>query len=183
LDTYYECGSVLSGHVSHKNVPGVEFSSGSLGLGIGIATGMALAGKLDKKDHHVYVVIGDGECNEGSVWEAAMFASQNKLNNLTIIVDCNKFQAMGKTENIINMNNMEQKWQAFGFKTISVDGHNHEALKLALNFRDSSKPVCVIANTIKGKGVSFMENNIKWHYKTVNDEELAIALKEIEEAK
>jgi len=182
LKTHYADGSRLSGHVSHKDIPGVEFSTGSLGHGLPVAVGMALAAKKDNKGHHVYVVLGDGECDEGSIWEAAMFASHFKLDNLTVVIDHNKMQSLTFCEDTISLEPFTSKWQAFGFNTIEVDGHNHDALKSAFHTPiKNRKPKCIIANTTKGKGVSFMENNILWHYRYPHEEEYEAAVKELNE--
>lgn len=165
LEDYYQNGSKLSGHISHKGVPGVEVSTGSLGHGVCIACGMAMAAKLDHALHHIYALVGDGECEEGAVWEMALFASHNRLANFTVIVDNNRYQAMGTCENVIGMDGLAQKWGAFGFHVVECDGHDHEALKKAFGTRCDAKPVCVVAHTVKGKGVSFMENNLLWHYR------------------
>lgn len=182
LKTHYANGSRLSGHVSHKGVPGVEFSTGSLGHGICVAAGMALNAKLDNKDYFTYVVTGDGECDEGSVWEAALFANHFKLNKLIVIVDHNKMQSLDYCENTLAIAPFEDKWKAFGWNVFSVDGHNHDELKSALNNAKLSvdKPTVIVANTIKGKGVSFMENDILWHYRFPHEgEEYDGALKEL----
>ena len=179
LKNYYTLGSTLSGHVSHVENAGVECSTGSLGQGITIAVGMALAGKMDKKNYRVFTVLGDGECGEGSVWEAAGFAGTNKLDNLVVVVDKNNLQLFGDTTNILDQRMLAQKFECFGFETVCVDGHNHTELEKALTKKPNGKPLCVIASTIKGKGVSFMENKFEWHGKTVNDEELLIAQKEV----
>lgn len=165
LKTHYADGSRLSGHVSHKGIPGVEFSTGSLGHGLSVATGMALAAKKDNKKHRVFVVLGDGECNEGSVWEAAMFSNHFKLNNLVAIVDHNKMASLDFCENSMKISPFKEKWQAFGWDVYDIDGHSHEELRDALSQKDNSNPICIIANTIKGKGISFMENSILWHYR------------------
>jgi len=167
LKTHYADGSRLSGHVSHKGVPGVEMSTGSLGHGICVAVGMALAAKKDNKSHKVFVICGDGECDEGSVWEAAMFAAHYRLNNLIAIIDHNKMQSLDFCENTISLAPFADKWKAFGWNVLDIDGHSHDELKEAFTkARDSlSKPTVIIANTIKGKGISFMENNILWHYR------------------
>lgn len=166
LKTYYQNGSSLSGHVSNKGVPGVEFSTGSLGHGIGVAAGMALAAKLDCKHHRVYAILGDGECEEGEVWEAALFAAHQKLYNLTVIVDCNHMQALGNCQEQAGLEKLAEKWKCFGFDVIECDGHNHREIQNAIEEGEKSgKPVCIIAETIKGKGVSFMEHNILWHYR------------------
>lgn len=181
LDTYYQDGSLLSGHVSHKGIEGVEVSTGSLGHGIGIAVGMALAAKLDNKKHHVYVILGDGECEEGSVWEAALFAVHHKLDNLTVIVDHNKMQAMGTCEQQLGLKNIEEKWNVFGFNTVECDGHDHDELEKSLRISEIGRPTCVIAHTVKGKGVSYMENELLWHYRDPQGELYEIARKELGE--
>ncbi|TVY07222.1 transketolase [Paenibacillus cremeus] len=182
LKTHYANGSKLSGHVSHKGVPGVEFSTGSLGHGLSVGSGMALAAKKDGKQHNIYVICGDGECNEGSVWEAAMFAHHYKLSNLIAIIDHNKMQSLDFCENTIALSPFADKWQAFGWNVIEVDGHNHEDLRKALTLSKLSevKPNVIIANTIKGKGISFMENNILWHYRTPQGVEYDAAVAELE---
>ncbi len=141
---------------------------------------MALAKKMNNNTGQVYVICGDGECNEGSVWEAIMFASAKKIDNLTLIIDFNNFQAFGPTNKVIDQSNLKERLIAFGFDTQVIDGHNFKQIEKALNYRNN-KPIAIIANTIKGKGVSFMENTLEWHYKSPNDEQLKIALQEIEE--
>jgi transketolase len=167
LKTHYADGSRLSGHVSHKSVPGVEFSTGSLGHGLSVAVGMALAAKKDGKKHNVFAIIGDGECDEGAVWEAALVANHFKLNNLVTIVDHNKMQSLDFCENTIALSPFIDKWKAFGWNVIDTDGHNHDELRNSFLQAKSTtgKPTIIIANTIKGKGISFMENNILWHYR------------------
>lgn len=183
LKSYGMNGSKFSCHVSHKNVQGVEISTGSLGHGIGVACGMALNAKLKNLPYKVYVIVGDGECNEGSVWEAAMFAAQYKLNNLTVIIDANGMQAMGKCSDVIDMEPMADKWRTFNWNVIEVqNGHNHNELKQAFMINSKDKPKVIIARTVKGKGVSFMENNILWHYRDPQGELFEQALKEVEEA-
>jgi len=179
LENYYTYGSLLSGHVSHK-VPGVEVTTGALGHGLGIGVGFAYSFKLDKKSNRVFVVVGDGECNEGSIWESVMLAVQLKLDNLFIIVDRNNMQAMGRCEDIIDMGDLAKKFAAFGCNTIEVNGHDHEQLKEAFKIKRDNRPIVVIANTIKGKGVSFMESNILWHYRNPSAEDLKKAIAEIE---
>lgn len=181
LNTYYQNGSKLSGHVSHKNVNGVEFSTGSLGHGVCVAIGMALAAKKNKKNHRVFTIVGDGECNEGSVWEGALFAQQFKLSNLTVIVDHNKLQGIEACENVLNYGDLAEKWRAFNWNVIEIDGHDYDQIKNALTIIDESRPTCIIANTIKGKGVSFMENQILWHYRCPVGEDFDNAMKELEE--
>lgn len=167
LKTHYADGSRLSGHVSHKGIPGVEFSTGSLGHGLSVAAGMAYGAKKDNKQHNVFVICGDGECDEGSVWEAALVANHYKLNNLIAVIDHNKMQSLDFCENTISLSPFADKWKAFGWNVIDIDGHDHDALRDAFNRAKESvyKPTVVIANTTKGKGISFMENDILWHYR------------------
>lgn len=179
LENYYTFGSNLSGHVSHKGNPGVECSTGSLGMGATVACGMALRGKIDKKKYKVYVVCGDAEIDEGSIWEMAGFAGTNALDNLVVIIDKNDLQIFGETKDVISQTRVVSKFRAFGFDVVTCNGHNHEELINALSIHHEGKPLCVIANTIKGKGVSFMENKREWHGKTVNDKEYKLALKEL----
>ncbi len=179
LKDYYKNGSTFSGHVSHTGNPGIEFSTGSLGLGITVAVGKALAKKMDNRKGRVFTIVGNGECNEGSVWEAALFAAHHKLDNFTVIIDDNKMQSMGFSNEIINMDSMFAKWQAFGFHTIEIDGHNHEQLEQALNTVVKGKPIAIICNTVKGKGVSFIENNIAWHNNKLSAEDRDRALREL----
>jgi transketolase len=181
LDQYYANGSNLSGHVSSKNVPGVELSTGSLGHGLAVGCGLAIANRNENICNRVYVIIGDGECDEGSIWESALFANQYNLSNLTVIVDNNKMQAMGSCEEVMSLAPLNEKWQVFGFNVMEVDGHNHDELRIAFAKKfTNNKPVCVIANTVKGKGVSFMENNILWHYRNPSGELYELALAELE---
>jgi len=180
LDKHYQDGSIFSGHVSHKGVPGVELSTGSLGHGLPVASGMALAAKIDKKTHKVFVVMSDGELDEGSNWEAFMFAAHHGLNNLTAVIDRNKLQSMRTTEETLSLEPLRDKLIAFGWNVIEVDGHDHDELFLAID-GDTKKPKVIIANTIKGKGVSFMENEIAWHYRTPNGELFDQAMKDLGE--
>ncbi len=184
LSTHYANGSRLSGHVSHKGVPGVEFSTGSLGHGLAVAAGMALGGKKDKEDWRVFCILGDGECDEGSVWEAALQAHQYKLDNLIAVVDHNHMQSLDFCEKTIALEPFTDKWAAFGWNVLQVDGHSVEALydafAQAKANRGTDKPTVIIAETTKGKGVSFMENDILWHYRTPQGEEYEAALKELE---
>lgn len=167
LKTHYANGSILSGHVSHKGVPGVEFSTGSLGHGLSIGSGLAYGAKLNNSPERVFVILGDGECDEGAIWEAALISNHFKLNNLIAIVDYNKMQSLDYVEKTISLNPFDKKWSSFGWNVLLVDGHNHlelhNAFLRAVNTID--KPSVIIANTIKGKGISFMENNILWHYR------------------
>ena len=184
LKTHYQNGSILSGHVSHKGVPGVEFSTGSLGHGLPVAAGMAQAAKMDSREHRVYVVLGDGECDEGSVWEAALFANHFELNNLVAIVDHNKMQSLDFCENTLKLSPFAEKWRSFGWNALQVDGHDHNALRTAFDeAKRSEKPTVIIADTVKGKGISFMEFDILWHYRFPHDGwEYDDALKELHAA-
>lgn len=185
LKTHYANGSVLSGHVSHKGVPGVEVSTGSLGHGLGIGAGMALGAKMDGLDWRTYVVLGDGECDEGSVWEAALQSAQFRLDRLIAVVDYNHMQSLGAVDETLKLEPFEQKWKDFGWNAVSVDGHSIPALQEAFAWAKaqagSGRPSAILAHTVKGKGVSFMENDILWHYRTPQGEEYEAALKELEE--
>jgi transketolase len=166
LKTHYANGSRLSGHVSHY-LPGVDFSTGSLGHGLSAAAGMALAAKQDGKHHRVFALLGDGECDEGSVWEAALFANQYRLENLVAIIDHNHMQSLDTCEKTLELEEFGAKWKAFGWNVIELNGHDHAALHETLKdtHNQGHKPTVIIANTVKGKGVSFMENDILWHYR------------------
>lgn len=164
LMDFYQNGSGLMGHVSH-HVPGVEFSTGSLGHGICAAVGMAIAAKQDKQPLRVCAVVGDGECSEGTVWEAAQLAAFFRLDNLTVIVDHNKMQSLDTCEKTLLTGTLAEKWRSFGWHTVEVDGHDHSDLRRSLNDRVPGKPSLVIAHTVKGKGVPFMENDVLWHYR------------------
>lgn len=170
LKTHYADGSRLSGHVSH-HLPGVDFSTGSLGHGLSAAAGMALAAKMDGGHHRVFAVLGDGECDEGAVWEAALFAKQYKLENLVAIVDHNYMQSLDTCEKTMSLEPFGEKWRSFGWNVIEIDGHDHNALRAALTDTKNQRhmPTVVIADTVKGKGVSFMENDILWHYRFPHD--------------
>jgi transketolase len=182
LQSHYQDGSDLSGHVSHKGIPGVEFSTGSLGHGLPVAAGMALAAKINNKKNRVFVLLGDGECDEGSNWEAILFAAHHKLDNLVAIVDRNMLQSIYSTEETLSLEPFAEKWKAFGWNVVEVDGHNHEEILNACKARleVQNKPLCIIASTIKGKGVSFMENNILWHYRSPQGSEFEAAIRELE---
>lgn len=172
-------GSKFGGHPKMKEIPGVEASTGALGHGLSFAIGIAYSNKMDGKDSHVYVVMGDGECQEGSVWEGALSAPTLELDNLTVVIDYNKLQAMDDLETIVRMKPFADKWKAFGWNVIEIDGHNYGEIKEALLTRVEKKPTMVIANTIKGKGVSFMENVPIWHYRMPNEQELPILMNEL----
>ena len=181
LDTYDLDGSPLSGHISHKGVPGVEFSTGSLGHGVCVATGLALALKIDGSSSHVYAITGDGECDEGSFWETIMFANQYNLSNFTIVIDRNGMQAMGDVKDVMDTGDLGRKIKEFGWNVIDVDGHDHDALRDAfLTKFNNGKPTCVVAKTTKGKGVSFFENSLLWHYRDPQGEAYENAKKELE---
>lgn len=182
LNKFGKKNSILGGHPDMHKIPGVEASTGSLGHGLPFGMGMALAGKLNKKDYRIFVLLGDGECQEGSIWEAAMFAPQNKLDNLVSIIDYNKIQAMDYLDKIVSVDPIANKWRAFGWEVREVDGHSFADLNktfLHIPFV-KDKPSMVIAHTTKGKGISFMENAPIWHYRFPNEEELKIACKELD---
>ncbi len=161
------------------DIPGVEASTGALGHGLSFAIGIAYANKVDQKENHVYVVLGDGECQEGSIWEGALSAPTLRLNNLTVIIDHNKLQAMDDLETIVHMQPFAHKWVDFGWNVIEIDGHNCAEIKKALLVRDEEKPTLIVANTVKGKGVSFMENVPIWHYRMPNEQEQRILMTEL----
>jgi transketolase len=181
LDTLRLLGSRLQGHGDCCATPGVEMSSGSLGQGLSFGTGAALAGRLDKKDYRVYVLLSDGECDEGQTWEAAMAAAHFKLDNLTVIVDRNGLQLSGFTRDVMGLEPLAAKWAAFGWRVSEVDGNDIDKVLAALNDAKNVKgrPAAIIAHTIKGKGVSFMENNVDFHGKAPNAAQLEQALKEL----
>jgi transketolase len=180
LKTYSANGSRLLSHTSHK-VPGIELSTGSLGHALSVSCGLALAAKRKRKAFHTFCLVSDGELNEGSNWEGILFAPHHKLNNLTLIVDFNKIQSFGTVEEVLNLDPLTSKFEAFGWNVVEIDGHNHEEIYLALVKAKSSadKPTVIVANTVKGKGVSFMENRLLWHYKSPSQDEYNLALKEI----
>jgi transketolase len=182
LDTYYLDGSHLAGHVTHHGIPGVEVSTGSLGHGLSIGCGMAVAAKYDNLQYRVFVVLGDGECDEGAIWEASLFASHHRLDNLVAIVDYNKIQSLGRVKDILNLEPFLDKWLAFGWAVKEIDGHNYWQIEDTLKNVpfEPGKPSCIIAHTVKGKGVSFMENSVMWHYSHPDDKQLAQALNELE---
>ncbi len=182
LDTYCQPGSALGGEPKMGDIPGVEATTGSLGHGLSFATGIAMANKLDNKDSRVYVILGDGECQEGSVWEAVLSAAHHRLDNLTVILDCNTLQAMDTTENIVSLSPIVEKWRAFGWYVTEVDGHNVEDMVRELKKdreMQEEKPRIIIAHTTKGKGLSFMENVPIWHYRMPNQEEMEIVKNEL----
>lgn len=182
LLTLRKLGSYLQGHPDMKHIPGVDMSSGSLGQGISAAVGMALAGKMDKKDYRVYTLLGDGEIQEGQVWEASMFAGARSLDNLCVIVDNNGLQIDGRIEDVCSPYPIDQKFEAFNFHVLNVDAHDFDGLRAAFveARAQKGKPTAIIAHSVKGKGVSFMENNAGWHGKAPNDEEYAVAMADLE---
>ena len=181
LEDYYVDGARLAGHATHWGIPGVEVSTGSLGHGLSIAAGMAYAGKIDGRAYRVFTVLSDGECDEGSTWEAAMFAPFHKLDNLVVLVDYNKIQSLGRVEDILNLEPFAEKWRSFGWSTTEIDGHDVGQLAEALTQvpHEPGKPTCVLAHTVKGKGVSFMEDDVLWHYRAPDDTELSGAIDEL----
>lgn len=183
LDTYCQDGSMLLGHVNY-DVPGVEVSTGSLGHGLAIGCGMALAAKREGRPYRVFVLLSDGECDEGSTWEAILFAPQHELDNLVAIVDYNKIQSFGAVKQVLDLEPLAEKWRAFRWAVHEIDGHDYSQIENALKRipLEPRKPTCIIAHTVKGKGVSFMENQLAWHYKSPSAEELALALGELESA-
>ena len=180
LKTLRHVGSYLQGHPDMKHIPGVDMSSGSLGQGGSAAVGMALAGKLDQADYRVYCLFGDGEIQEGQVWEAAMFARHYHLHNLTAIVDHNHMQAMGDCTQVMDLLDLAEKWRAFGWHVISIEnGNDHDQLRAAFSQPSTDMPTCIIANTVKGKGVSYMENTLLWHYRDPQGDAFETAMKEL----
>lgn len=174
-------GAMLQGHPDMKGTPGIDMSSGSLGQGISAACGMALAGKIDKKNYRVYTLLGDGECEEGQVWEALMFAANKKLDNLCVIIDSNGLQIDGPVEEVGGLEPLDKKLEAFGFEVFKMDGHDFDSIESALNGAKAvtGKPSAIIAKTIKGKGVSYMENKVNWHGAAPNAEQYEIGRKEL----
>ena len=181
LDSYGMDGSRLIGHVSH-HVPGIEFSTGSLGHALPVACGMALASKREQRPERFVVLLGDGELDEGSIWEAALFAPQHQLDNLTVIIDNNNIQSFGSVEQILNLAPLADKWKAFRWRIQEIDGHDHRQISQALASLPFSpgSPSVILAHTVKGKGVGFMENELAWHYKSPNAAQLEQAIREIE---
>jgi transketolase len=181
LDTYCQDGTRLAGHVSHYGVPGVEISSGSLGHGLSLGCGMALAGKKDRADYRVFVILSDGECDEGSIWEGVLFAPHHRLDNLIALVDYNKIQSFGSVREVLDLEPFADKWRAFGWAVEEVDGHDLGQVHGVLSQlpRQPGRPTAVIAHTVKGKGVSFMEGLLRWHYSSPDDAQLAEALAEL----
>ena len=182
LNKYYIDGGVLPGHLDRNTGLGVEVSSGSLGHGLSIGIGMAIAAKYDNKNYKIYVLMSDGECDEGSTWEAAMLAAHLKLDNLIAIIDYNKIQSFGRIKEVVNLEPLYDKWVSFGWAVKEIDGHDYQELLWAFESLpiESGKPSMIIAHTVKGKGVSFMEDKLEWHYKSPTYEQYEIAIKEID---
>jgi transketolase len=178
LATYGKANSLLEEHPS-PNLPGVEAATGSLGHGLPIANGMALASRIQKKSFRVYALLSDGECNEGSVWEAAMFAARHKLSNLCAIVDFNKWQATGRSQEVLALDPLVDKWRAFGWAVEEIDGHDHDQLSTQLSRKCAGLPRVYIAHTVKGKGISFMEDDNNWHYRVPTRDEINMAREEL----
>lgn len=182
LAEFYRDGTSMAGHVTHTDVPGVEVSTGALGHGLPIACGMALAGRRDRRSYRVFALLSDGECDEGATWEAALLAAHHRLDALVAIVDYNKMQSLGTVSDVLGLEPLARKWDAFGWSVCEIDGHDvahiHRTLS-AIPFAPD-RPSCVIAHTVKGKGVSFMENQLLWHYRPPDATELARALDELD---
>ncbi len=182
LETHYQDGSKLSGHVTHLEMPGVELSTGSLGHGLGVGAGMALAAKLDGRKNRVVVLLSDGEMDEGSNWEPILFAGHHKLSNLIAVIDYNKIQSLAPVSETLELEPFTDKWRAFGWAVYECNGHEHDAIRAQFRAMESEtqKPKVLIAHTTKGKGVSFMENTVLWHYRTARGEEFDRAVVELQ---
>ena len=167
LESFESDGSILLGHPIINKLFGIEFSTGSLGMGLALGIGVALAAKKREKKYKTYVIIGDGECNEGSIWESVLCASHFKLDNITIIVDRNNFQQTGKNSQIMDLKNLKNKFKSFGCETIEINGHNHKEILKSLNSKTSNKPKVIVANTVKGKGIKLFENDNNWHHSVI----------------
>jgi transketolase len=181
LDNFAKHRSPLAEHPSPHCAPGVEMATGSLGHGLPVGVGMALAARIQQQDYRVFVVMSDGECNEGSVWEAAMFAPAQRLEKLAVVIDYNKWQATGRSNEVMALDSLVKKWEAFGWTALELDGHDIAALSAAMNSvpRGDGKPLAIVAHTIKGKGVSFMEDDNNWHYRIPKPAEVEAARKEL----
>lgn len=182
LETHYQDGSDLSGHVSHKGIPGVELSTGSLGHALSVGAGLAYGARLRGERHRVFVLLSDGECDEGSNWEAVLFAAHHRLDNLVAIVDYNRIQSLASVADTLGLEPFAEKWRSFGWAVAETDGHDHDALRDTLSTIPVGKdaPTCILAHTVKGKGVSFMEHSVLWHYRAARGEEFTAARKELE---
>jgi transketolase len=182
LGEFYQDGTRMAGHVTHGGIPGVEVSTGALGHGLSIACGMALAGRRDRRQFRVFALLSDGECDEGATWEAALLAGHHRLDTLVAIVDYNKIQSLGTVKEVLDLEPLAQKWKAFGWEAREIDGHDIAEIHRALSEIPLApgRPTCVVAHTVKGKGVSFMENDLLWHYRAPDATELARALAELD---
>ncbi len=182
LDHYGEDGTPLAGHIVHTGVPGVEVSTGSLGHGLPLACGMALAGKRDGRPYRVFALLSDGECDEGSVWEAALFAPQHRLDNLVVLIDYNKIQSFGRVAEVLDLEPLADKWRAFRWAVREIDGHDYDAIHDTLSGVpfEAGKPSAIIAHTVKGRGVRFMEDQLVWHYRSPDADQVTRALAELE---
>lgn len=183
LEDYYGDGSTMCGHVTHVDNPGVDFSTGSLGHGLSVGAGMALAGQLDEAGHRVVVLLSDGECDEGSTWEAVLLAAHHGLSNLVAVVDYNQIQSLAPVRETLELEPFAGKWEQFGWTVREVDGHDHAAFREGFEApTEDGRPTVILAHTVKGKGVSFMENTVLWHYRCARGEEFEAALAELESA-
>ena len=182
LAEFYRDGTSMAGHVTHSGIPGVEVSTGALGHGLSIACGMALAGLRDRRPYRVFALLSDGECDEGAIWEAALFAAHHRLDNLVAIVDYNKIQSLGAVKDVLDLEPLGPKWEAFGWAVREIDGHDLDEIFRVLSAIPVApgRPSCVVAHTVKGKGVSFMENQLLWHYRPPDANEVARALSELD---
>jgi transketolase len=182
LEDFYQDGTRMAGHVTHGGIPGVEVSTGALGHGLSIACGMALAGRRDRRLFRVFALLSDGECDEGATWEAALLAAHHRLDTLVAIVDYNKIQSLGTVKEVLDLEPLAQKWQAFGWEAREIDGHDVAEIYRVLSQIPLApgRPTCVVAHTVKGKGVTFMENNLLWHYRAPDAVEVARALAELD---
>ncbi len=182
LDHYGEDGTPLAGHIVHTGVPGVDVSTGSLGHGLPLACGMALAGKRDGRPYRVFALLSDGECDEGSVWEAALFAPQHRLDNLVVLIDYNKIQSFGRVAEVLDLEPLADKWRAFRWSVREIDGHDYDAIHDILGSVpfEADKPSAIIAHTVKGRGVRFMEDQMLWHYRSPDADQVTRALAELE---
>lgn len=177
LNSYSQNDSIFLSHVSHK-IPGVELSTGSLGHALPVACGVALAAKRQKRNFKVYVMLSDGELDEGSNWEAILFAAHHKLDNLICIIDYNKIQSLGSVEEVVGLHPLKPKFESFNWHAVEIDGHNHASIEDAFKIEPKQMPLCIVANTVKGKGVDFMEDKLLWHYKSPTQDQLNEALKQ-----
>lgn len=179
LKNYYVDGGCLPGHLDRFSAPGIETSGGSLGHGLGLGIGMAYANQIDGNPGRVYVLLGDGECNEGSIWEGAMLAPKLRLQNLTVLVDFNKIQSLGRTNEILDQSNLSERFRVFGWQAEDLDGHDFMALRRAFAQNSDGRPRALVLSTVKGKGISFMEDKLLWHYRSPNEAEFAQAMQEL----